>query len=344
MVFVLGAGASKPYGYPTAEELVEQIAFDQCADQSPLKKHKKFKLLQENLAHSKARSVDIFLGRDSQRDFQEVGLWTIAEKLIQCERKGNVFGRTRPSRHPDAPPRDDWYAYLFNTLTAKCQKLDDVASLPIAFITFNYDRSLEFFIKHYLRSNFPAANKGREVEDLVAGMKITHVYGRMDKFGWEAGEGGRSYEPTITREIVETAARKIRVVHEGDEDERAFQHAHQWLDIAQSVWILGFGYHPDNMRRLKLPFPRLQHFRNQSAGAHYHIYGTTYGLTNEEIGVSLLILGARTGNLAILPIELPTHFAIITFFTHWSANSMVARDDIGETTCATLMLDPFRQP
>jgi hypothetical protein len=66
LVFVLGAGASKPYGYPTAQELVERIAFDEPGDNSPLSTRDEFRELQKNLATSKTPSVDMFLGRDSQ--------------------------------------------------------------------------------------------------------------------------------------------------------------------------------------------------------------------------------------------------------------------------------------
>jgi hypothetical protein len=53
--FVLGAGANKPYGYPLAGELVDLIAYDKPADQSPLKTREDFAQLQTNLANSKAR-------------------------------------------------------------------------------------------------------------------------------------------------------------------------------------------------------------------------------------------------------------------------------------------------
>jgi hypothetical protein len=54
MVVILGAGAS-PYGYPLAGELVDLIAYDKPADQSPLKTREDFAQLQTNLANSKAR-------------------------------------------------------------------------------------------------------------------------------------------------------------------------------------------------------------------------------------------------------------------------------------------------
>jgi hypothetical protein len=278
MVFVLGAGASKPYGYPTAQELVERIAFQDPSDNSPLKGLEQFRLLKDNLATSKARSIDIFLGRDSQEDFKEVGKWAIAEKLIRCEQHGNVFGKTKGYKDNNRIG-DDWYAYLFNTLTARCQTLDDVANLPVAFITFNYDRSLEYFLQQYLHSNFPG-NRGREVEDLICHkLKITHVYGRLDLLGWEAKDG-RNYKPDISPDIVKKASEGIRVLHEANE-EQAFEMAHQWLAIAHTIWLLGFGYHPENMRRLRLPFPRLR-LTNPDGSQQTHIFGTAFGMTDPE--------------------------------------------------------------
>ncbi len=52
MVFVLRAGASKPYGYPLAGELVEQIAYEQVHTDSPLKGNNAFEELRSNLRTS----------------------------------------------------------------------------------------------------------------------------------------------------------------------------------------------------------------------------------------------------------------------------------------------------
>jgi hypothetical protein len=289
MVFILGAGASKPYGYPTALELVEQIAFDDVNDASPLKGNKTFDALKVNLATSKARSVDVFLGRDTQKRFRQVGTWAIAEKLINCERLVDVFGRSLPARDPfprvpTPPPKDDWYAYLLNTLTEHIKKIEDVGKLPVSFVTFNYDRSLEFFLRHYLQSNFPD-NTPLEVYEVIKQIEILHVYGRLDTLSWEADDG-RPYDQRITPDILNKAACDIRLLHEGEEDEKTkkvLKRAQKLMQKADAILFLGFGYHPENMRRLKVPFNRLgAHSNADKIKGIGQIWGTFYGMTGPE--------------------------------------------------------------
>ncbi len=309
MVFIFGAGASKPYGYPTAQELVEQIAYDQVADQSPLKGLDKYEQLKKNLATSKARSVDIFLGRDSQERFQEVGKWAIAEKLIQCEQHGNVFGKTKGYKDKIRID-DDWYAYLFNTLTFGIRDLDAVASLPISFITFNYDRSLEYFLFNYLNSNFPD-NEPIDVNNVINRLPIIHVYGRMDHLPSEEPDG-RAYTNTVTPDTVKAAAAKIRLLHKADDEEtvKALDWSQRLMDMAKYIWILGFSYHPENMDRLKVPFHKATGRLDQ-----LHIFGTVYGMTQAEADGSGTSTQMGTG----IPVRtsttrLQTHFAIMAAF------------------------------
>jgi hypothetical protein len=286
MVFILGAGASKPYGYPLAQELVEQIAFDDPHDKSPLRTRHEFEGLQKNLATSKARSVDVFLGRDSQKRFQDVGLWAIAEKLIKCEQRNNIFGRTTEvgPPHQRSVIDDDWYAYLFNTLTEHITDLKDVGTLPISFITFNYDRSLEYFLERYLSSNFPD-NPPSEIWDTVGKIEIRHVYGRLDKFQWEVApqQKGRDYTDTITQQTVKTAAAGIRVMHQGADspDTKAeLVRAGELMAEADAIFFLGFGYHPQNMARLHVPFDRLEIRVDRKQIRQ--VFGTVYKMTVAE--------------------------------------------------------------
>jgi hypothetical protein len=275
MVFVLGAGASHPYGYPLAGELVDQIAYDEPADQSPVRLREDFAQLQTNLANAKARSVDVFLGRDSQQRFQEVGRLAIAEKLINCERHKAMFGRTTGTPNKQPHIVDDWYGYLFNTLTERIRTLGDVGNMPIAFVTFNYDRSLEYFLNVYLRSNFPA-NTNSEVDAVIAQIPIVHVYGALEPLSSRPGDG-RPYNQTINAQTVTKAAEGITILHEGDSKGPEFSRVQDLFAQAYLIWILGFGYHPDNMRRLNLPLDRVDLPHNR-----VYIRGTAFGMTPGE--------------------------------------------------------------
>jgi len=85
-----------------------------------------------SLERSGRSSVDAFL--EHRTEFLEVGKAAIAALLLPCEKEESLFDLNRDSR---------WYEYLFQKLNAG---FEDFANNRIAFITFNYDRSLEFYL------------------------------------------------------------------------------------------------------------------------------------------------------------------------------------------------------
>jgi hypothetical protein len=271
-VFILGAGASVPYGFPTGGELVGNIIGGRFPPDSVVARHPQFNDFRANLAGAKARSVDIFLSRDKQREFESIGKLAIAENLLFCEAHEKIFG-------PDI--KDDWYEYVFNTVLERTTDLAEVAELPLAFITFNFDRSLEHFLYVYLKSNFPN-NVDAEVIEVIGRIKIVHVHGYLGPLDWQQ-TGGRSYGDKVTADSVMKAAQNIHIMHETIADSEDFKYARAIIELADSIMLLGFGYHAENMERLALPFKRLG---GQSASSGVtqirQIWGTAYGMTHVE--------------------------------------------------------------
>ena len=70
---------------------------------------------------------------------------------------------------------------------------------------------------------------------------------------------------------MKTATDGIRVIHEDIDDDPVFKEAHELLRKAECVIFLGFGYHPKNVERLRLP----EHFSG-------FVEGTTFGITKSE--------------------------------------------------------------
>lgn len=146
-VLVLGAGASKPYDLPVGSELVNEIcgglrrtakefAQDIRACGVPEGVVREFG---RALASSHQDSIDAFL--QHRLEFIEVGKLSIARALIPHEIPDYIH-RTRP-RH--------WYAALLNVLDAEH---DYFPSNQVSVITFNYDRSLEYFLFTALQSRY----------------------------------------------------------------------------------------------------------------------------------------------------------------------------------------------
>jgi hypothetical protein len=281
MVFVLGAGASMPYGYPSGRGLVENI-ISPSPDIRFFTNHADFQAFQKRLTNSQAPSVDTFLGRDSKGTFEQVGKLAIAETLLHCESYSRLF-RDKTD--------DDWYPFVFNTMLAKIRRLEEVRHLPLSFVTFNYDRSLEQFIYVYLTSNFPDSTP-EEVATVVADIPIVHVYGWLGPLDWQE-PFGRPYgeQATLDSVLMANAAKRIAILHQSKDDSPEFATARELFETAHSIWLLGFGYHPENMSRLRLPFDRLL---NNGQRTDFHIFGTVYGKTAAE--TSEVVAGSGSGH------------------------------------------------
>jgi hypothetical protein len=85
--------------------------------------------------HSGQLSIDTFLSKRGD-EFSETGKWAIAAAL--CIRE-------TPTMVMNATIEGDWYAYLWSVMSGTLSKVDDVPFEKIKIITFNYDRSLEYF-------------------------------------------------------------------------------------------------------------------------------------------------------------------------------------------------------
>lgn len=115
-VFVLGAGASYPYGFPTGESLVDEIIASVSADQTP---HaflyngcvdRDVQRFARDLADSEALSVDSFL--EHRSDFLKIGKLAICLGLIPRERDDSLSRGHRQGTSTRG--RMAWYQYLWN--------------------------------------------------------------------------------------------------------------------------------------------------------------------------------------------------------------------------------------
>jgi hypothetical protein len=180
-VFILGAGASCPYGYPSGARLRQQIclyqgfmnnytthrAFGQIEQSAREAKLKRIKEFRDAFNKSKIKSIDAFMAINSE--LATIGKYIIAFEILIAEQQ-SLFGEEAKfereaiayrKSHGDSVPRnwlsqplfegDDWYDYLYNRLIAGLvskNTLPDFSNGNLAFITFNStDRWSNFFMK-----------------------------------------------------------------------------------------------------------------------------------------------------------------------------------------------------
>jgi hypothetical protein len=175
-VLVLGAGASCPYGFPTAKGLKELIrdAFASPKTRATLLLSNESddlkytppvaaELVQfrEAFLKSGQPSVDAFLER--RPNFLRVGKLAIAYCLIPFEDGAKLYA-------PDLSRGGDWYEYLSVKLNSSFEQFGDN---KLSIITFNYDRSVEHYLLNSL-INLHGKNFD-ECAKALAQIPIVHV-------------------------------------------------------------------------------------------------------------------------------------------------------------------------
>ncbi|MEN6577235.1 MAG: hypothetical protein ABFD90_12900 [Phycisphaerales bacterium] len=296
-VFVLGAGASCPYGYPSGARLRELVCHN-----SGFAKYYRNEVVKElprniqgfiqHFERSHIKSIDLFMSRNPQ--LAPLGKDIVAFEILRAER-GSCFAEKAKEhqeyreycRSSDYQSKrehllgtadfigGDWCSFVYNRVLedqAGSDALPDFSGGQLAFVTFNYDRSLEQFFYESLRHSFTEAAE-KDIVESLSHLKIWHVYGQILPLRWQDAEGGVDYKPAkLDESLMGKAAANIRTIYEQKENPE-LNDAQQFLRCAEQIFFLGFGYSRENMNMLGLPAvipPQCQ------------VYGTAYGLEEEE--------------------------------------------------------------
>jgi len=249
-VFVVGAGGSNVYGYPTGAELTRHICDSPRGDQvryevlCELAGSKEiFDKFRDRFWYSETYSIDAFLKHNPE--FMMIGKYAIAQQLIRFEDEVNLFSKSNNSDH--------WYRKIFNEMDSMLKS--DWLSLPddqFTIITFNYDRSL----RHYLQMKFSNLFRNQlgeqEIREIIRRLHIIHVHGSLGSLPYDDPKG-RPYGKTLNKEIVIEAAKFIRLYDDTKNHPAADLHIKTIQDRiseANRILFLGFSFHPDNMEIL----------------------------------------------------------------------------------------------
>lgn len=231
-VLVLGAGASKPYGFPLGEQLKNHIidnttpaALDALNElRYDLTTIREFK---DALRWGDHATIDIFLERKT--NFREIGSYFIAAAIGEFEKGSSPF------------PARDWYLDLFRLLDLETLQ----GNLPnLSIVTLNYDRSLEHFLKMYINYRCQAEIV-RRCHERRSRLSIIHAHGSIGPYP-ETQYG----DATSDKESLRRAATRIRIVSDKLEESPDFRAAQDAIAEAKHIIFLGFGYNDQTLRAL----------------------------------------------------------------------------------------------
>jgi hypothetical protein len=286
-VFVLGAGASRPYGFPTAVMLRSQIlshfqdqyleflggAGEKIGATRTANGYPSLRDAQhfwECFDLSSTKSIDLFLSRNPQ--FEKVGKMAICLNILHAEKDSRFREQVEKTE-----AEHDWYFYLYDRLTREATGKEDYCRFAencVTFVTFNYDRSLEHFLFTSLLHSFGGIDEQKAKEELNKS-PVIHVYGKPAPLPWEQDDEQKVLQ--YAKHVDNLASidllgiiDNIYVVH-GQRPNPNLETARRKIREAEHVFFLGFGYASENLEALGIP---------GVLSTGQRLYGTAMGVAN----------------------------------------------------------------
>ena len=277
-IFILGAGASSPYGYPTAKQLRTFIIKEFRQKYSTylqerknigtiesMNEANKFSYLIESFNQSATNSIDLFLSRNKE-SYYEQGKFILAWCILYFE---SLSKFNEDIKEPDT----DWYKWFYNDITKEIIRSNDLEHLrenKLNVITFNYDRSFEEFLSQSLIFSF--AGDRKDVTNSLGWIKVIHTYGKILELQWENPEKGEKYQTNKILDLTEKAKDNIQIIYE--ERKTQVEEIQSIISTAQRIFFLGFSYAKENLEAIGL----INLINKQQ-----YIYGTALGFNDKEV-------------------------------------------------------------
>lgn len=245
--FVFGAGLSNEYGFPDGKELKGHILHltsldKQSEEMAQLSRlghtFDKVKEFRKQFQLGRFTTIDEFIEQRASSEMKQLAKAIVAIILVKLE---------RPQAIDDRAHSNCFYNLLFRQMFKDAKDIDSFLNNPIAFVTYNYDRSLEYFLSTTIQHRF-----GLNLEDLNKAMKkikIVHVHGKLGDMSWQSSSY-RDYAPETDDHKIMLARNGILNVDEVGTEHNNYDEANRIVYLSENVVFVGSGYHPVNLTKL----------------------------------------------------------------------------------------------
>lgn len=280
LVLVLGAGASKPYGFPLGSELrIELCDLEKDASllRKALVKHanlddSQIREFAKSFRLSNIKSIDAFLAKRSE--FATIGKLAIAGYLLSKNHQIAI----------EHDLEDDWYLELWNALQSGVKNIQELKNNNLRIITFNYDYSLETSLHRSIVNTFGVSNE--DAFSALQHIPILHVYGCIKNIDSVNVLTNQMY---FDEQSLKHASEGIKIIPEARDDDSAFKTARKWFDWSDNTCFLGFGFDELNIKRLG--FDSVINHNNQKLITNPKVIASTFRMTNAETDLARTRLG-----------------------------------------------------
>lgn len=231
---------------------------------SLMKLFKKDEVIEFNkiLRYSQQLSIDNFLKLNSR--FLNIGKACIVMIISYHENEGNLFMNT---------DEDNWYKKIWGIIgnSKKTLKMNE-----FGFVTFNYDRSLDYFLYMAIKNSFNLS----EEESILnfINIPIFHMHGKLGRFVMMKGY---EHEPIINynsfrlgEKQIQSGINAIKIIHENDNSQTLVHEAKRMIKSCSKLYFLGLAYHSENLELLDF---------NSFSNKGKHVAGTSLGFTDKEL-------------------------------------------------------------
>lgn len=248
------------------------------------------KELRERFGGSGQPSIDRWLELNKQHEV--LGKRLIAATLLPLEAEAVS----------NASISSGWYQWLFLQLFLREKR--ELHTRNLAFVTFNYDRSLELALGTMLANS--RCGELPSPDGTAAGIPIYHVHGQLSSFvRSRAGTPYYDLYPEIQNDY--ESSKTIHIIPSAEEalQRPSMKSATEELMRANILVFLGFGFDPDNMKRIGAPPLEVP---NPTGRHNIRAYVCTYNMSKRQrINAEALLKNSRLNPEQIEVSDLPAH-------------------------------------
>lgn len=284
--FILGAGASADFGFPTGGELINNLtdilyfrgnlSLRAEGDEYLLHYFRKKRdhtnrylqashAIRDALPHN--LSIDNFLKDRNDDLFDEIAKLAVTRIIKEAEKI--LFTNFKDEFK--------WIRDLITIIKDGYSK-EDVKKIfeKVKIITFNYDRSFEFLLSHAVANAYTITIK--EALEIVHTINIVHPYGSLGKISEEIefSKSRKMIDDHFNKDKLPEISGGLKTFSEtlADGIQNQIQNA---IEYADRLIFLGFGFHKSNLDLLNLD--------NNLSNKRYEIFYTVYKETNDSIKI-----------------------------------------------------------